>query len=342
MSAMSIFNKNDSVLLVGEGNFSFSAALSRELKQNLNVELIATCYESGVNSHEAAERNVAYLRGNGIRVLFDVDATKLEECPSLESRLFDKIIFNFPHAGGKMRIERNRDLLRGFFVSSERTLKRNGLALVTLCNGQGGTPVDVPGRRWDDSWKIVEMAAHGNFVLTRVEPFLWRSLRDYVVTGYRGLDKRFHTAGSLTHFFARSEPPGPHNVAPGDKIGTSEYTAVDNVTWRDVRKSIQDKLDRGAECIYPCGFTFDLTLSTDRDFDTAEFYRSLHNYAGSVIESVDLIDCYRSPVDEKLRRTYRIDYKSNCLPLYRRRVIELHQNVIANFVEDKFKVTVSR
>lgn len=58
---MSVFSKNDSVLLVGEGNFSFSAALSRE---NLNVELIATCYEPGV-SQEAAERNVDYLRSNG-------------------------------------------------------------------------------------------------------------------------------------------------------------------------------------------------------------------------------------------------------------------------------------
>jgi len=58
---MSIFNQNDSVLLVGEGNFSFSAALSR---QNLNIELIATCYESGMNQ-EAAEINVDYLRSNG-------------------------------------------------------------------------------------------------------------------------------------------------------------------------------------------------------------------------------------------------------------------------------------
>lgn len=58
---MSIFNKNDSVLLVGEGNFSFSAALSR---QNFNIELVATCYESSA-CQEATERNVDYLRANG-------------------------------------------------------------------------------------------------------------------------------------------------------------------------------------------------------------------------------------------------------------------------------------
>lgn len=58
---MSIFGKNDSVLLVGEGNFSFAAALSR---QNSNVELVATCYEPSA-CQEATKSNVDYLRQNG-------------------------------------------------------------------------------------------------------------------------------------------------------------------------------------------------------------------------------------------------------------------------------------
>lgn len=58
---MSIFNENDFLLLVGEGNFSFSVAL---LQQNLNINFIATCYEPSTNQ-ETTKRNIEHLQNNG-------------------------------------------------------------------------------------------------------------------------------------------------------------------------------------------------------------------------------------------------------------------------------------
>lgn len=63
---ISAFNKNDSVLLVGEGNFSFAVAL---LQYNLDIRLIATCYESNV-SQDAVKKNIEYLRNNGQYITF--------------------------------------------------------------------------------------------------------------------------------------------------------------------------------------------------------------------------------------------------------------------------------
>lgn len=279
---------------------------------------------------------------SGVCVLFGVDATKLEECIPLKSKLFDKIIFNFPHIGGKMRIEKNRDLLKNFFVSSEKIIKQDGQVLVTLCNGQGGTLMDNPMRRWDDSWKIVEMAAYGNFILTKIEPFLWSSFQDYIVTGYRGLEKPFYIAGALTHFLKKTEPPTIYNIAPGNRINNISVHNTDNITWKEIVNRIQNISNYDIASIYPCTFQFDLTLSTTRNFNTAEFYQLLYNYAGSIIDNVVLIDHYMSPTSKQIKRTYRIYYKSDFLPLYRKRTIELHQTIITNFIEDTFKITVSR
>lgn len=275
----------------------------------------------------------------GVRVLVGVDGTNLNEHPILKTELFDKIIFNFPHAGGKMRIEKNRELLRNFFISASDSLKNNGLILVTLCNGQGGTVVDNPPRRWDDSWKIVEMAAHGNFVLKSVVPFAWSSFQNYAVTGYRSLDKQFHSAGALTHMFVKSEAPNGQNIAPKEKINIFQCNN-DSISWKDINERAV-VLDISLSDMYSHTYTFDITFSIAEQFDVVEFYTLLYNYAGLIISDVNFITLYRTP-DGVEKRTYRIDYKSSHFPLFRKRVIDIHQNFVANIVENNLNVTVSR
>lgn len=58
---LSIFNDNDNVLLLGEGNFSFSVVL---FQHNLTISLTATCYESDPIS-DSAKNNIDYLKNNG-------------------------------------------------------------------------------------------------------------------------------------------------------------------------------------------------------------------------------------------------------------------------------------
>ncbi|XP_068989953.1 ferredoxin-fold anticodon-binding domain-containing protein 1 isoform X2 [Neodiprion pinetum] len=338
----SLFRSNEKVLLVGEGNFSFSVCLS---KLDQSISLTATCYESPI-VFESAKKNAEYLRNHGARVLLGVDATKLGEHFPLVSEEFDKIIFNFPHTGGKMKINRNRKLLRDFFISAENLIKRNGSILVSLCNGQGGTPADSPQRRWDDSWQIVEMAAYGNFLLTGVQPFSRDELPGYTSVGYRSLEKSFATENLLVHIFQKAEKPDPVNMALKYDLYFKDLMEFkDIIGWKQMTARLSKKYDfyvPSISSIYPLRYVFDITFCIGPEFTELNFYLTLYRFAGNLIEVVDFLGMYKFPTSDKVTRTYRIGYRSPYFPLYRTRVIDIHKNYVTNILEDHLHVTVTK
>ncbi len=100
------FKPTDRILLVGEGNFSFAHALLYDPPSALEhlpaSNVVATAYDSEQECFEKYPEAVAIvqdIRNKGGEVLFEVDATKLEKHPLLKSQKFDKIVWNFPHAG---------------------------------------------------------------------------------------------------------------------------------------------------------------------------------------------------------------------------------------------------
>ena len=110
----------------------------------------------------------------GVLILYEIDGTHLEESEELQKgSKFHRIIFNFPNTGRtESNIGKNHQLLKDFFISAAKFLDNvHGEVHVSLCKGQGGTPVDCQDRGYENSWKIVEMAAEGGLILTAVEPF---------------------------------------------------------------------------------------------------------------------------------------------------------------------------
>jgi 25S rRNA (uracil2634-N3)-methyltransferase len=100
------FKALDHILLVGEGNFSFAVALLKHPPTPLDhlppANVIATAFdteEECYTKYPDAELNVRALREKGAQVLFGVDATRLEKTSALKARVFDRIVWNFPHAG---------------------------------------------------------------------------------------------------------------------------------------------------------------------------------------------------------------------------------------------------
>ncbi|KAB2613425.1 hypothetical protein D8674_035741 [Pyrus ussuriensis x Pyrus communis] len=145
------YNSSQEILLVGEGDFSFSACLARAFGSATNM--VATSLESQgslLAKHWSSWSHLEELRRMGCLVLHGVDVHKMDLHPVLKWREFDVIIFNFPHAGhySWLRekdyelIQMHRELLKGFFESARCMLSYGGEIHVT-------TRDDYPYHRWN-------------------------------------------------------------------------------------------------------------------------------------------------------------------------------------------------
>uniref|UniRef100_A0AAZ3QFQ2 25S rRNA (uridine-N(3))-methyltransferase BMT5-like domain-containing protein n=1 Tax=Oncorhynchus tshawytscha TaxID=74940 RepID=A0AAZ3QFQ2_ONCTS len=202
----------EAVLLVGEGT-SFSAALSRIVATETNditsgtdditretdniaggrgLRITATCLQTKEEAlrHHGSAHNIHTITHSGSSVLFEVDCTRLSECVCLRGRQFDRCCSN--------------TFSSVCVCSCVGVLKEEGEVLVSLCNGQGGTPADRPMREWHNSWQVVAMAAEAGLILNEVRSFDGEKPDSYQSTGYRSQDKGFHAEQGVTHVFSRS------------------------------------------------------------------------------------------------------------------------------------------
>jgi 25S rRNA (uracil2634-N3)-methyltransferase len=98
------FAPTDRILLVGEGNFSFTRAILQHptLEHIPPSNITATAYDSEEicnQKYPDAADIVASLRSQGVKILFGVDATNLNRCSQLKNTRWDRIVWNFPHVG---------------------------------------------------------------------------------------------------------------------------------------------------------------------------------------------------------------------------------------------------
>eukprot|EP01134_Creolimax_fragrantissima_P002049 CFRG2049T1 len=143
-----LYSEKDEILLVGEGNCSFS----RSLVDKFGVGDKITC--TTFDTHdllkkkygEEVDDHIATLLDANARVFHGVDATKLHEFKAFiregeKTALFDTIVFNFPHTGSGIKntarnIMANQEMLSEFFKSAYQVLAEKGEIHVTVKVGE--------------------------------------------------------------------------------------------------------------------------------------------------------------------------------------------------------------
>ncbi|XP_009605900.1 uncharacterized protein At4g26485-like [Nicotiana tomentosiformis] len=126
------------ILLVGEGDFSFSLCLALAFGSASNI--VASSLQSHdevIKMYKNGKLNLEKLKSLEGTVLHGVDATKMQLHPDLANRKFDRLIFNFPHAGfhgsenNNRLIHLHRNLVVKFFGSARKRLRPDGEVHVT-------------------------------------------------------------------------------------------------------------------------------------------------------------------------------------------------------------------
>ncbi|KAJ3571612.1 hypothetical protein NP233_g3638 [Leucocoprinus birnbaumii] len=186
------FQPTDKILLVGEGNFSFARALIVQPPSGLEnlppTNVTATAYDAEQECYDKypeAEEIVMELRSRGAEVLFRVDATKLEKVPGFKGRKWDRIVWNFPHAGKGItdqdrNILSNQVLILDFLRSASKFLKSGPVPLVHKPKRKKATEVDEdemdPDSDEPSNRASTPVAARGTILITlrNVPPYtLW-------------------------------------------------------------------------------------------------------------------------------------------------------------------------
>ncbi|KAL2495826.1 putative protein-like [Forsythia ovata] len=171
------------ILLVGEGDFSFSLCLAEAFGSASNIVASSLdSYDELIMKYKDANSNLECLKNKGAFVLHGVDATKMKHRSDLGKQKFDRIIFNLPHAGfhGQEKLlhfhhpflatsRLHRELLRGFFRNACGMLQKNGEIHVSH---KTTSPYS--------EWKIEDLAAENSLMLIECSDF---KIEDY--PGYK-------------------------------------------------------------------------------------------------------------------------------------------------------------
>ncbi|KAJ4953516.1 hypothetical protein NE237_030348 [Protea cynaroides] len=185
------------ILLVGEGDFSFSACLANVFGSADNMVSTSLNSEGFLKKNYGnAMSNINGLKNRGCVVLHGVDARIMSRHVFLKGMKFDRIIFNFPHAGffnkesKESQISRHQNLLTLFFKNAKKMLSEKGEIHISHKTS-----------RSHKEWNIVSLASLNGLHLMKAKKFNLNHYPGYNTKYGFGGDGNFDCNPSQTYMF---------------------------------------------------------------------------------------------------------------------------------------------
>jgi 25S rRNA (uracil2634-N3)-methyltransferase len=246
-----MYNSEERILLLGEGNFSFGVALMAQLGTCRQLVCSTIMSESQVRAtYREGGLNLDILSClDNVHLLFGLDATKL--CDTLvgkQKKEFDKIVFHFPLKlySCAAYIYANQDFLISVLRSTSAVLAPHGQIHITLCNLQ---PVE---------WELRDLVELSSIQCLGSEPFR--------VDQYPGYEPRcencdsdwfIHPNTARTLIFAHTPTSDPY-LPLDDSVNLHRATAqhmrtLDSYLFREARKKRAKLLSTGRLPFVPSG-----------------------------------------------------------------------------------------
>ncbi|KAL3643257.1 hypothetical protein CASFOL_014072 [Castilleja foliolosa] len=185
------------ILLVGEGDFSFSTCLARAFGWAPNM--IATSLnpeEFLVKNYENALPNLVELGIRKCKVIHGIDATIMASHKFLGGIKFDRIIFNFPFAGffsnlsTDAKLRRHRRLVSLFLKNAKQMVSENGE--IHISHKTNGVHAE---------WKLESIASSHGLMLKEAVDFNLHHYPGYNTKRGFGGDDNFNCYPSKTYKF---------------------------------------------------------------------------------------------------------------------------------------------
>ncbi|XP_022139694.1 uncharacterized protein At4g26485-like [Momordica charantia] len=204
------YNSSHKILLVGEGNFSFSVCLATALGSGDNI--VATSLDSKKTLlrkyGDEIETTLEELEEEGCIVMHGVNVRTMSQHPLLRNELFDRIVFNFPHAGftyseiEPKQIKLHQNLVRCFVRNAVEMVSENGEIHITHKTSHPFS-----------EWEIVEIAEEEGLFLKEEAEFSKWDYPGYINKKGDGpyCNRTFPVGCCCTFKFAKALPKDKHN-----------------------------------------------------------------------------------------------------------------------------------